>query len=163
TPVSARLSPLAAVTLLLLPARSAPAQSAKAAAPYDTSVFAALSWREIGIFRAGRSVAVAGSAARPQEYWFGTTGGGGFKSIDGGKTWNKVLFRNDSTGAADLILDPSNPDVLYAGLWQAVRRPWTLVSGGPGSGMFKSTDGGEHWTELTKNPGLPTGLWGNIG
>src|SRR3989442_963658 len=88
---------------------------------------------------------------------------GVYKTGDGGKTWNKVLFRNDSTGAADLILDPANPDVLYAGLWQAVRRPWTLVSGGAGSGLFKSTDGGEHWAELTKNPGLPTGLWGNIG
>src|SRR5207249_37358 len=88
---------------------------------------------------------------------------GVYKSIDGGKTWNKVLFRNDSTGAADLILDPTNPNVLYAGLWQAQRRPWTLVSGGVGSGLFKSTDAGEHWTELTKNPGLPTGLWGNIG
>src|SRR5207302_1728787 len=82
---------------------------------------------------------------------------------DGGKTWNKVLFRNDSTGAADLSLDAANPSVLYAGLWQAQRRPWTLVSGGVGSGLFKSTDAGEHWTELTKNPGLPTGLWGNIG
>src|SRR5207302_1731114 len=82
---------------------------------------------------------------------------------DGGKTWNKVLFRNDSTGAADLSLDAANPSVLYAGLWQAQRRPWTLVSGGVGSGLFKSTDAGEHWIELTKNPGLPTGLWGNIG
>ena len=261
--MSVRSLAFAAVTLLLFPARPAPAQA------FDSTVFAALTWREIGIFRGGRSVAVAGSASRPNEYWAGTTGGGVFKTIDGGntwlpvtdkyfggtigaigvsesnpdivyvgtgefpirgnvshgdgvwkttdggktwtflglaetqqisrvrvnpknpdivfvaaqghafgpnpergiykttdggKTWNKVLFRNDSTGAADLAWDPANPDVLYAGLWQAERRPWTLTSGGAGSGLFKSTDGGEHWTELTKNPGLPGGgLWGNIG
>jgi photosystem II stability/assembly factor-like uncharacterized protein len=88
---------------------------------------------------------------------------GVFKSVDGGKSWKKVLFRNDSTGAADLAMDPTNPNVLYAGFWQAHRKPWMLVSGGNGSGMFKSTDGGDTWTELTRNRGLPAGLWGNIG
>jgi photosystem II stability/assembly factor-like uncharacterized protein len=88
---------------------------------------------------------------------------GVFRSKDGGKTWQKILFRNDSTGAIDLAMDPNNPDVLYAGLWQAGRTPWLLSSGGAGSGMFKSTDGGDHWTEITHNPGLPAGFWGNIG
>ncbi len=88
---------------------------------------------------------------------------GVYKTSDGGKTWKRVLFRNDSTGASDLILDPANPDIVYAALWQAVRHPWALVSGGAGGGLFKSVDGGEHWTELTHNPGLPQGLWGNIG
>jgi photosystem II stability/assembly factor-like uncharacterized protein len=75
-----------------------------------------------------------------------------------------VLFRNDSTGAADLVMDPSNPDVLYAGLWQAGRRPWQLVSGGVGSGLFKTTDGGATWKEITRAQGLPqAGLIGNIG
>jgi photosystem II stability/assembly factor-like uncharacterized protein len=240
----------------------------RAQAPLDSAAFAALHWRNIGIFRGGRSVAVAGSAARRAEYWMGTTGGGVFKTTDGGhtwlpasdryfggsigaiavaasnpdvvyvgtgeydprgnispgdgvwrstdgghtwtslglaateqisrirvdprdpdvayvaalghiygpnpergvyktsdggKSWSRVLFRDDSTGAGDLAMDPSNPDVLYAALWQVRRTPWTLVSGGKGSGIFKTTDGGAHWTELTRRPGLPAGLWGNIG
>jgi photosystem II stability/assembly factor-like uncharacterized protein len=88
---------------------------------------------------------------------------GVFRSKDGGKTWEKILFRNDSTGVVDLVMDPGNPSVLYAGLWQAGRTPWLLSSGGKGSGMFKTTDGGDHWTEITRNPGLPEGIWGNIG
>ncbi len=255
----ARTLVLAAATLSVLPLRPAPAQA------YDSTVFAALTWREIGIFRGGRSVAVAGSAARPNEYWFGTVGGGVFKTTDGGntwlpvtdkyfggtvgaigvsesspdivyvgtgefpirgnvshgdgvwkttdggktwtllglaqtqqiararvhpknpdlvyvaaqghafgpnpergvykttdggKTWTKVLFRNDSTGAADLALDPANPDVPYPGLWPVVRPPWTLVSGRAGGGPFKESNprgtsrggGGE--------PGTPDGALG---
>src|SRR5205823_6578104 len=88
---------------------------------------------------------------------------GVYKTTDGGKTWRKVLFRNDSTGISDLVLDPSNSAVLYAAFWQAHRKPWQLVSGGAGGGVFKSSDGGEHWTELTHNTGLPAGLLGNIG
>jgi photosystem II stability/assembly factor-like uncharacterized protein len=256
--------PLLGVSLLLLAA----AAPARAQASYDSTAFAALHWREIGIFRGGRVVAAAGSAARHDEYWMGTTGGGVFKTTDGGstwlpatdkyfggtigaiavapsnpdvvyvgtgeydprgnispgdgvwrttdggktwtslglaateqisrirvdpsnpdvayvaalghifgpnpergvykttdggKSWTNVLFRDDSTGAGDLAMDPSNPEVLYAALWQVRRTPWTLVSGGKGSGIFKTTDGGAHWTELTRNPGLPAGLWGNIG
>src|SRR5207247_1659336 len=136
---------------------------AQAPTPYDSTVFAALKWREIGIFRGGRTVAVAGSGSRPNEYWMGTTGGGVFKSSDGGQTWTTILSRNDSTGASDLAMDPSNPEVLYAAFWQAQRFPWKLVSGGAGGGIFKTTDGGAHWTELTRNAGLPRGLLGNIG
>jgi photosystem II stability/assembly factor-like uncharacterized protein len=239
-----------------------------AIAQRDSLTFTGLRWREVGPFRGGRSVAVAGNPSRENEFWMGTTGGGVFKSInagqswapmtdkyfggtigaiavapsapdvvyvgggeypirgnvshgdgvwkttdggktwtfmglgetrqvadivvnptnpdlvyvaslghvwapnpergvfrskDGGKTWEKVLFRNDSTGVVDLVMDPTNPSVLYAGLWQAGRTPWLLSSGGGGSGMFKTIDGGDHWTEITRNPGLPTGIWGNIG
>ena len=67
------------------------------------------------------------------------------------------------TGAVDVSLDPSNSKVLYASLWHVFRKPWLLNSGGEGSGLFKSTDGGEHWTEITRNPGLPSGLDGKIG
>jgi MYXO-CTERM domain-containing protein len=88
---------------------------------------------------------------------------GVFKTTDGGKTWRRILYRNDSTGITDLVLDPNNPEIIYAAFWQAWRTPWQLVSGGAGSGIFKSTDGGEHWTELTRNPGLPQGVIGNIG
>ncbi|MGC1312495.1 MAG: hypothetical protein WA857_09640 [Candidatus Acidiferrum sp.] len=86
-----------------------------------------------------------------------------FKSTDGGKTWNKVLFVDDKTGAIDLVMAPSQPEVLYAAMWQAQRTPWSLTSGGPGSGLYKSTDGGAHWTNLTRNDGLPEGVIGRIG
>jgi len=88
---------------------------------------------------------------------------GVFRSKDGGKTWEKVLYRNDKAGACDLIIDPTNPSVLYAGLWEVYRKPWTLESGGPGSGIFKSTDGGDTWTEITRNQGLPKGMIGIVG
>lgn len=88
---------------------------------------------------------------------------GVFRTTDGGKTWKKILFRDKDTGANDIILDPSNPNVVYAGFWQIKRTPWGFDSGGPGSGLFKSTDGGDTWTEITKNRGLPTGVLGKIG
>ena len=242
--------------------------SAQSPQAYDSSAFSAIRWREIGPYRGGRSVAVAGSAARPMEYYFGTTGGGVFKTtdggvtwapvtdkyfggtigaiavsesnpdivyvgtgespirgnvshgdgvfkstdagktwqyvglaesqqigrvrinpknpdivyvsalghvfgpnpergvfktIDGGKTWKKVLFRSDSAGAFDLVLDSSNPDIVYATIWHAYRTPWKLVSGGTQSGIFKSTDGGEHWSDITRNAGLPSGVIGKVG
>jgi photosystem II stability/assembly factor-like uncharacterized protein len=238
-------------------------------AQMDTSLFAGLRWRSIGPSRGGRSQAIAGSPSRPFEYYFGATGGGVwkttdggltwrpvsdrqiksssvgavqiaasnpdvvyagmgetqlrgniiqgdgvykttdagktwthmglektqaiaririhptnpdlvyvaalgnpyaanpergvFRSKDGGKTWERVLFRDDKTGAVDLVMDPKNPDVLYAGLWEVFRTPHSLSSGGPGSGLFKSTDGGSSWTELTKNAGLPAPIWGKVG
>ena len=88
---------------------------------------------------------------------------GVYRSKDGGAHWERVLFRNDSTAAVDLVVDPLNPNVLYAGLWQAYRKPWTMSSGGAGSGLFKSIDGGDTWTELTRNPGMPKGMIGKIG
>jgi photosystem II stability/assembly factor-like uncharacterized protein len=247
---------------------SIPVDRPQVGAAVDTAALNTLKWRELGPFRGGRSVAVAGSVARPKEYYMGTTGGGVFKTLDGGqswapvtdkyfggtigavavspsnpdivyvgggefdirgnvshgdgvwkstdagktwtslgleltrqisrvridptnpdivyvaalgnvwtptpergiyrsrdggKNWSKVLFRNDSTGAIDLAMDPSNPAVLYAAFWQAGRTPWKLVSGGAGSGIFKSTDGGDSWREITRNPGLPSGMIGNIG
>jgi photosystem II stability/assembly factor-like uncharacterized protein len=234
----------------------------------DSALFTALNWKSIGPNNSGRSVAVASSNARPNEWYMGTTGGGVFKSVDsaktwtpitdkyfggtigaiavsesnpdivyvgggefavrgntshgdgmwkstdagktwtfvglgdarqiarvrvhpadpnvvyvaalghlwgpnpergifrtrdGGKTWTKVLFRNDSTGAIELVLDPVNPNIMYAGFWQVHRKPWYLGSGGAGSGIFKSTDGGDTWKEITRNPGLPKGTLGNIG
>ncbi len=238
------------------------------AAPMDTSVFGGLQWRELGPPRGGRSVAVGGSQARPNEYWFGTTGGGVMKTTDGGITWvpmsdkffggtigaiavdprnpdivwvgggetcirgntahgdglwrtsdggktwtflgfrdehiasielhptnpdvawlgvfgdpfeatpnrglykttdagrtfKKTLFVNDSTGVIDLQVDPSNPDVLYVAVWQAYRTPWSMSSGGTHSGIYKSTDGGNTWTNLTQTArGLPRGIIGKIG
>ncbi len=88
---------------------------------------------------------------------------GVFRSTDGGKNWERVLYRDENTGACDLVMDPHNPRVLYAALWQVRRNFWSLTSGGPGCGLFKSTDGGDTWTELTRNPGLPKGTIGKIG
>jgi len=88
---------------------------------------------------------------------------GVFRSRDGGQTWERILFRDERTGAIDLTMDPRNPRILYAALWEAQRSPHALVSGGPGSGLFKSTDGGDTWTEISGNRGLPTGVKGKIG
>jgi photosystem II stability/assembly factor-like uncharacterized protein len=88
---------------------------------------------------------------------------GVFKSSDGGKTWKKTLFRDSRTGAVDIALDRRNPNVLYASLWEAYRVEYQMSSGGPGSGLFKSTDAGDTWTEITRNPGLPAGVVGKIG
>lgn len=97
---------------------------------------------------------------------FGTKGNeerGVYKTTDGGKTWEKVLYHNEHTGAVDLALDPNNPRVLYASLWEAFRNPWKMSSGGEGSALYKSTDGGETWKNLSKQPGMPKGLLGKIG
>ena len=86
-----------------------------------------------------------------------------FKSTDGGKSWKKILFVDNDTGAICLVNDPHHPNVMYAAMWEAVRKPWGLTSGGPGSGIYKTTDGGAHWTNITKNPGLPKPTLGRIG
>ncbi len=88
---------------------------------------------------------------------------GVFRTTDGGKTWKNVLFRSNKAGAIDLVLDPSNPNVIYAGFWEVYRTPYSLESGGPGSGLFKSTDGGDTWKEITRNPGLPGKVVGKVG
>jgi photosystem II stability/assembly factor-like uncharacterized protein len=267
TPAAPRKAP-APARPAAAPVRTPAVAPPALAAPFDTTLLASLRWREIGPFRGGRSVTVSGSAARPNEYWFGSTGagvykttdggeswtsmtdryfggtigavavapsnpdvvyvGGGeyairgnvshgegmwkttdggktwtqiglkdsrqisrirvhptnpdllwvavqghvwgpnpergiFRSTDGGTTWTRTLFVNDSTGASDLALDPNDPSVLYAAFWQAHRKPWQLVSGGAGSNIFKSTDGGVTWTSLRTKKGMPAGLWGNIG
>jgi len=86
---------------------------------------------------------------------------GVFRTLDGGKTWKKVLYRDENTGAVDITYDPTDSKIVYAALWQVRRQPWGFASGGPGSGLFRSTDGGETWTEL-KGHGLPTGTLGRI-
>ena len=253
-------------TVLLCVTWTAPA----AAQTYPEKLYDALSWTNIGPSRGGRSQAVAGSDARPLEYYFGATGGGlwkttdagttwkpvtdgqigsasigavqvceanpdvvyigtgetelrgniqqgdgvykstdagktwthlgleetqnisrirvhpqdcntvwvaafgkhsvanpergVFKSVNGGVTWRKVLYRDERSGAGDLILDPNNPAIMYATLWEAWRKSWGMSSGGPGSGLFKSVDFGETWTEITRNEGLPQeGVVGKIG
>jgi photosystem II stability/assembly factor-like uncharacterized protein len=86
---------------------------------------------------------------------------GVFRSTDGGKTWNRTLYKNELTGAIDLAADPHNPKIIYAALWQVRRQPWNFASGGPGSGLYRSTDGGITWSQLTGH-GLPGGILGRI-
>lgn len=86
-----------------------------------------------------------------------------YRSKDGGKTWSKVLYINESVGVVDIAMDPTNPRILFASTWRVRRTPYDLSSGGPGSGLWKSTDGGDTWTDLTANEGLPKDTLGIIG
>ena len=88
---------------------------------------------------------------------------GVYKTTDGGDTWKKVLFANADAGAVDLILDPNNPRIIYASTWRVRRNPYSLSSGGEGSALWKSTDSGETWTNISDRKGLPTGTWGISG
>ena len=101
--------------------------------------------------------AVLGNIYKPSE------DRGVYKSTDGGKNWKKVLFSNAQSGAVDLIMDPNNPRVLYASTWNVQRTPYSLSSGGEGSALWKSTDSGENWKEISKNKGFPSDTLGIIG
>src|SRR5437868_2759198 len=85
-----------------------------------------------------------------------------FRTTDGGKTWEKVLYKDENTGGIDIAFDPHNANILYASLWEARRTPWSLSSGGPGSGLYRSNDGGSTWKRLEEH-GLPKGPYGRIG
>ena len=87
---------------------------------------------------------------------------GVYRTVDGGRNWQRVLFKNADTGASDITFDPNNPNILFAGLWQFRRTPWSATSGGPGGGLWRSADGGTTWMQLTGS-GLPEGDWGKIG
>jgi photosystem II stability/assembly factor-like uncharacterized protein len=126
-------------------------------------------WSFMGLYDAGQIGAVRVHPTNPNTVWVAAIGNafknnderGVFKSTDGGKSWRKVLYVSDSIGAADLELNPANPDVVYAWMWRGQRKPWTIISGAhdaSGVGFYKSTDGGEHWTKITN--GLPTDLVG---
>ncbi len=102
-------------------------------------------------------VAVMGNLWKPNEER------GLYRSADGGETWEKILYVSDKAGAVDVVLDPNNPRIMYCGTWQIKRNGYRMDSGGPGSKLWKSTDGGNTWTELTFNDGLPQGIWGIVG
>ena len=88
---------------------------------------------------------------------------GVYKSTDGGKSWRQVLFSNERSGAVDISIDKNNPRIIFASTWNIRRTPYSLESGGEGSGLWKSTDGGETWTNISDNEGLPSGIWGISG
>jgi photosystem II stability/assembly factor-like uncharacterized protein len=102
-------------------------------------------------------VAALGDAFGPNEER------GVFRSRDGGRSWQKVLYRSTDAGAVDMSMDPNNPRILFAAFWEARRSFWNLSSGGPGSGLFRSTDGGDTWDEISRAPGLPDGPLGKLG
>lgn len=126
------------------------------------------SWTRMGLEQSERIARIVIHPVHPDTVLVAATGplfgSGGergvYRTRDGGKTWERVLFSNDDSGAADICMDPQNPDVLYASLWQVRRQAWTFNSGGPGSGLYKSTDGGTTWRKLSQ--GLPDGPLGRI-
>ena len=126
-------------------------------------------WTNVGLKDAGQISRVRIDPHDPNRFFVGVQGHawgpnptrGVYRTEDGGKTFKRVLYVNDSTGVCDLSMDPNNPRILYAAMWQAVRRPWEFVSGGPGSGLWRSMDGGDTWKKI--NEGLPEGLLGRMG
>jgi photosystem II stability/assembly factor-like uncharacterized protein len=126
-------------------------------------------WRFLGLGDAGQISSIVISPFNPDVVFVGVLGHawgpnperGVFRTTDGGKTWEKVLYVNPTTGVSDLAMEPGNPKILYAGMWQVQRRPWILDSGGPSSGIYRTTDGGDTWQRL--NQGLPKGPLGRIG
>ncbi len=126
------------------------------------------SWKFMGLKDAGQISSVCVDPHDPNRVYVGVLGHawapnptrGVFRTTDGGKTWKKVLFVNDSTGVASLAMQPDNPEVLFAGMWEARRYPWQMINGGMNSGIYRSTDGGDTWTKLTK--GLPKPPLGRI-
>ncbi|UII74725.1 glycosyl hydrolase [Flagellimonas sp. HMM57] len=95
--------------------------------------------------------------------WIPNETRGVYRSKDGGGTWEKILYESDKAGAGDLIMDPNNPRIMYAATWQMKRNGYRMDSGGPDSKMYKSTDGGDSWTDISKYDGLPNGPWGIVG
>jgi photosystem II stability/assembly factor-like uncharacterized protein len=135
------------------------------------SVNGAKTWSFIGLRDVGQIATVRVNPSNPDEVFVAALGNpfkdnaerGVFRTRDGGITWQKVLYVNEHLGAADVEYQPGNPQVLYATLWHGLRKPWTIISGSPDGGIYKSTDGGDHWAKL--GGGLPTGQFGraNVG
>jgi len=135
------------------------------------SVNAGKTWEPMGLKNARHIPRVRIHPKNPDIVFAGVLGDlyksteerGVYKSVDGGKTWNKKLFANKDAGVVDLIIDPNNSRVLYATTWNIRRTPYSLSSGGDGSALWKSTDEGETWTNISTNKGLPGGIWGISG
>jgi photosystem II stability/assembly factor-like uncharacterized protein len=135
------------------------------------SLDAGKTWKLMGLEKTRHIHRIVIDPKNPNTVYVGAIGSpwgehperGVFKTIDGGATWKRILFVDDKTGCADLIMDPSNPNKLFAAMWQHRRQPWTFNSGGPGSGLHVTIDGGATWTKLSDKEGLPEGELGRIG
>ncbi|MFN5641608.1 MAG: WD40/YVTN/BNR-like repeat-containing protein [Sphingobacteriales bacterium] len=129
------------------------------------------SWKKMGLEKTMNIHRILIHPTNPDIIYAGVIGNpyaehadrGVFKTIDGGQTWEKILHTNDTSGVADMIMDPANPDKLFVAMWQHRRTPWSFMSGGPGSGLFMTIDGGKNWKKLDKSSGLPDGPLGRIG
>jgi photosystem II stability/assembly factor-like uncharacterized protein len=128
-------------------------------------------WKNLGLKDGRHIIRIVIHPRDPNTLWVAVMGHlfgpneerGVFKTTDGGKTWKKTLYVNDQTGASDLVMEPGNPEIFYAGMWRVKRSPHNMESGGEGSGLYKSVDGGETWKPITANKGLPKGVWGIVG
>ncbi len=135
------------------------------------SVDGGVTWKHIGLDKTERIHRIVLHPRDPDVAWVAAMGQawgqnaerGVFKTVDGGKTWTKVLYVNERTGAADLVIDPTNPNKLFAALWEYRRWPWFFNSGGPGSGLHVTYDGGATWKRFTQEDGMPKGDLGRIG
>src|SRR5439155_1692315 len=153
-----------AISILPVSVRSA-ASPKPANVTIDEKLFNGMRWRQVGPFRGGRALAIEGVVGEPDTYYFGAVAGGVwkttdggpnqergiFRTSDGGKTWTKVLSKDENTGGIDVVFDPHNPNIVFASLWQARRQPWFFSSGGPGSGLYRSEDNGVTWKRLEGN------------
>ena len=135
------------------------------------SVNGGLTWTHLGLEATRHISRVLVDPANPDVAYIAALGHahgpnperGVYRTRDGGASWELVLHRGEDAGAADLCMDPRNPRILYATLWQGRRLPWHLDSGGPGSGLWRSVDGGDTWDDLSRRPGMPKGVMGRAG
>ncbi|MCB9080133.1 MAG: glycosyl hydrolase [Lewinellaceae bacterium] len=133
------------------------------------STDAGLTWLPIGLPKAGQIAKIQVHPLNPELVYVAVLGNifgpnperGVYRSADGGQTWQQVLYVSERTGAVELVMDPQNPRILYAGMWSVERKPWTLIDGSSEGGVWKSTDGGDNWVRL--DGGLPSGLVGRVG